>query len=276
MDKRITSEIPLGKTVPYVYKYDPEQLVAFPRLEKRDELGLCSDLPFGGVDIWHIFELCWLDTKGKPTMATGRFSVPATSSSIVESKSVKLYLVSFSESKFDSIKHVEQTIQKDLSRRVGDHVSVELSPVGAGNESDHGFHTMPGDCLDDQDIEADTYTVNPDLLSVEDTLVNECLYSHLLKTNCLITNQPDWGSLIIRYSGRKINRAGLLLYIISYREHNEFHEQCVERIYTDIMDRCMPNQLTVYACYSRRGGVSISPFRSNFETHTAALRLVRT
>ncbi|VAW46179.1 NADPH-dependent 7-cyano-7-deazaguanine reductase [hydrothermal vent metagenome] len=270
-----TSHGLLGKETPYCSKYDASLLFAIPRQEKRKELGICDDnLPFSGLDIWTSFELSWLNLKGKPISVMAEFAFQGDSPYLIESKSFKLYLNSFSGSKFESQADVEALIIRDLTQVSGNSVDVIIHALGSLEGS---FSTLPGYNLDELDIEVNEYQVNPMLLETEDpiNLVDETLNSHLLKSNCLVTGQPDWGSFVIRYQGQKIKHEALLKYIISFREHNEFHEQCVERIFMDILKQCQPKHLTVYARYVRRGGLDINPYRSNFETEFDISRLVR-
>jgi 7-cyano-7-deazaguanine reductase len=254
----------LGKRTPYCSDYNPDLLFPIPRQEKRDEIGIAENqLPFIGLDIWTAYELSWLNAKGKPVVAIAEFSFFADSPNIIESKSFKLYLNSFNGTRFGSVDEVLACLVKDLSLACGEEVAIELHPVA---EFEEIAGSLPGENLDDLDIEITDYAVAADLLkTLSDDVVTETLNSHLLKSNCLVTGQPDWGSVVIRYEGAQIDHEGLLKYIISFREHNEFHEQCVERIYMDIMRQCQPQKLTVYARYLRRGGLDINPYRSNFE-----------
>ncbi len=253
----------LGQKTEYATQYQPSLLQPVPRSLNRDDLNLGADLPFQGCDIWTLYELSWLNSKGLPQVAIGEVAIPATSANLIESKSFKLYLNSFNQTRFDSWQAVEQALIQDLSNCAGETVSVSVKPVSA--YTDEPIVTMQSECIDDQDIEIADYQFNPDYLkdAAGSLEVSETLHSHLLKSNCLITNQPDWGSVEICYQGKQINREALLRYIVSFREHNEFHEQCVERIFTDIMTYCQPTQLTVYARYTRRGGLDINPYRSN-------------
>ena len=268
------NSLTLGKDVDYQEHYAPELLQAVPREINRTEIGLNDEnLPFEGVDIWNGYELSWLNAKGKPCIAVLRCSVPANSPNLIESKSFKLYLNSYNQSNFDSLEHVQQHLSKDLSDCAGSDVTVAL--LSPNDFEQLAVHALKGDCIDDLDVDIETYDYTPTLLESGHKTVTETLTSHLLKSNCLITNQPDWGSVLIHYRGPKINRESLLKYLISFRMHNEFHEQCVERIFCDISRFCQPEQLTVYARYTRRGGLDINPFRSNFETPYANMRLAR-
>lgn len=262
--KEISSqEIPLGKQVEYPSQYQPELLFPVARQLKRDEIDIQGQLPFHGTDIWNAYELSWLNSKGKPQVAIAVFEFDCTSTNIVESKSFKLYLNSLNQTQFTDWQSVEKTLTDDLSKAAETAVSVKLFKVEDYNQ------TVPvkewqGVLLDELDIEIDGYQYQPELLALESKeVVIESLYSHLLKSNCLITSQPDWASILIEYKGPKIDQASLLKYLISFRNHNEFHEQCVERVFTDIMSHCKPLELTVYARYTRRGGLDINPWRSN-------------
>ncbi len=264
----------LGKVTPYCRQYDPTLLFPIPRKEKRDELGIDSDsLPFQGLDIWTAFEVSWLNSKGKPIVRICEFAFAADSPNLIESKSFKLYLNSFNGTRFNNEQEVIALLEKDLSAASGDFVAVDMRAI-VFEETLIG--SLPGENLDDMDIEINDYLVQPSFLSCDpEQQVAETYNSHLLKSNCLVTSQPDWGSVVIRYEGAKIEPEGLLKYIVSFREHDEFHEQCVERIYVDIMRQCQPDKLTVYARYVRRGGLDINPYRSNFEDEFDISRTVR-
>lgn len=251
----------LGKKNTYISQYQRDLLFPIPRKLKRDEIGIPASLPFKGVDVWNAYELSWLNTKGKPRVAVGEFIFPCESVNLIESKSFKLYLNSFNNTKFNSWVEVRQTLMQDLSVAVGAEVSVKLVLVNEFSRQD--VTHFSGTCLDHLEITCDTYTVAPHFLLTEEMIVSETLYSDLLKSNCLVTGQPDWGSVQINYTGKKIQHAGLLKYIISFRNHNEFHEQCVERIFMDIIKHCAPHIISVEARYTRRGGVDINPFRSS-------------
>jgi 7-cyano-7-deazaguanine reductase len=252
---------PLGKTVAYETRYNPALLYPIPRAEKRVELGITGDLPFVGVDIWNAYELSWLNPRGKPMVALGELIVPADSPNIIESKSLKLYLNTYNQTGFGGIDEVQARIAADLSKAAGAAVEVHLTPV---DQAKRGIGVPAGICIDSLDIAIDTYQPAPHLLKVlpGSNASDEILYSHLLKSNCLVTGQPDWGMLAVRYSGPSVDRESLLRYVVSFREHNEFHEQCVERIFTDILRRCGPERLAVWARYTRRGGLDINPVRA--------------
>lgn len=256
---------PLGKPTEYRADYAPELLYPIPRQLKRDELGItAATLPFVGEDLWNAYELSWLNSKGKPVVAVGTLRVPADSPHLIESKSLKLYFNSLNQTAFADTATVIATLNRDLSEAAGTTVTVDVQPLGGRPQAVVGY--PPGILLDDLDIACDIYQPTPELLAAVDSpKTEETLYSHLLKSNCLVTGQPDWAMVVIRYRGRPIDRAGLLRYIVSFRNHNEFHEQCVERIYCDIRRHCAPEALSVYARYTRRGGLDINPFRSSGE-----------
>ena len=266
----------LGQKTEYASQYDRTLLQPVPRALNRDGLGITQNQPFTiGADIWTAYEISWLNEKGLPQVAIADIYLDYQSQNLIESKSFKLYLNSFNQSKFADFNAVQQTMQRDLSECAQGDVKVRLNSVAVydSQKIDH----LQGDCIDQQDIEITSYEFNADWLKdcVSDEIVEEKLVSHLLKSNCLITNQPDWGTLHIHYVGKKINHEKLLRYIVSFRQHNEFHEQCVERIFCDLMYYAKPEKLTVYARYTRRGGLDINPFRSNFENLPENLRLAR-
>jgi len=269
----------LGKPTSYIDHYDPSLLYPLPRQDKRDELGLTQTkdnkltLPFMGADIWTVYELSWLNLKGKPQVALLRLVIPCETPFIVESKSMKLYFNSFSQSKFSTAEEVKDKITQDLSACVwhaGQASKDKPSAVGvemikAQDFHLQVFHELQGEDLDRLDIECDVYQPAPQLLKANfsGAPVSEALCSQLLKSNCLVTGQPDWGSVRIAYTGPQIDQAALLAYLVSFREHNEFHEQCVERVFMDIWRNCRPTKLSVYARYTRRGGLDINPFRTS-------------
>ena len=269
-------DLSLGKQVDYEFEYNPGLLQGVPRSLSRDTLNLAgSGLPFDGIDTWTGYELSWLNLKGKPNVAILECHVPITSKNLIESKSFKLYLNSFNQTKFASAEDVRQVLQADLSACAGEPVEVKL--ILPEQFSSLQFQEFNGTLLDSLDVEIDQYSPNTQYLTVakNEAGVQETLVSHLLKSNCLITSQPDWASIQIRYEGKAIEHEGLLKYLISFRQHNEFHEQCVERIYNDIMQHCQPDKLTVCARYTRRGGLDINPFRSNYEAPYANHRQAR-
>jgi 7-cyano-7-deazaguanine reductase len=261
---------PLGQTTVYADRYDASLLFPIPRAPQRELLGITGRLPFLGADLWTAFELSWLNARGKPQVALLHLTVPCESTHIIESKSLKLYLGSFSNSRFADAGEVLVHLRADLSEAawrggvVQSSVGVKLIPAG---EFDHEkLSDLAGLSLDRLDLDCEHYSPAPDLLSAafDESPVSEVLTSNLLKSNCPVTGQPDWGSLQIAYFGPQIDQAGLLRYIVSFRNHNGFHEDCVERIFMDISQRCQPHKLSVFARYTRRGGLDINPFRSSF------------
>lgn len=270
---------PLGRQTDYVSVYAPQLLFPIPRAESRELLGIGDTLPFYGVDIWTGYELSWLDALGKPVVAIAEFFIPCASEFIVESKSFKLYLNSLNQTRFENAAEVEVLIAKDLSATTNAEVRVNLIPLAASVRAAQHLSSIvdvSGELLDELDVAIDTYHPAPELLATEAGIVDESLVSHLLKTNCPVTGQPDWASIVISYKGKKIQRENLLRYIISFREHQDFHEHCVERIFSDIARACEPEALTVYARYTRRGGLDINPFRSSSPSAAPELlRLIR-
>lgn len=254
---------PLGKSTEYRNEYAPELLYPIPRQIKRDELGIAANaLPFVGEDLWNGYELSWLNPKGKPVVAVAQFRIPADSPNLIESKSFKLYLNSLNQTRFQDTAEVAATLTHDLSAAAGKAIAVTLQALSEKPSAQVGV--PQGILLDELDIDCDCYQPTPEFLGCtnRDEIVEETLYSHLLKSNCLVTGQPDWAMVVIRYRGHPIDRAGLLRYLVSFRNHNEFHEQCVERIFTNLQAHCAPQALAVYARYTRRGGLDINPFRS--------------
>ncbi len=266
----------LGKPTPYVDQYDASLLFPIARANKRAEIGIHAEAPFFGADMWTAFELSWLNLRGKPQLAIAHFTVPCETRNIIESKSLKLYLNSFNNTKFANADEVKAHLRTDLSKAVWRDDS---SPVLPNSPSSIGVtlvmpelfdqqavHELDGLSLDRLDIDCTGYTPAPELLNAtpNEAPVSEVFTSNLLKSNCLVTGQPDWGSVQISYTGDQIEQGGLLQYLVSFRNHNEFHEQCVERIFMDIWTRCKPMKLAVYARYTRRGGLDINPFRTSY------------
>lgn len=267
---------PLGKTSEYVSSYTPSLLFPISRTAKWAELGLSAEtLPYRGVDIWNCYELSWLIPAGKPVVAIGEFSIPADSPNIIESKSFKLYLNSLNQSAFDSREALRAVLQKDLSAAAGAPVGVRLRSLD--EVAEEGIGRLPGRCIDELDIAVDGYEQpRPELLRCDaGRIVEEQLYSHLLKSNCPVTGQPDWGTLVVDYRGPALDPASLLAYLVSFRQHQDFHEQCVERIFLDLQRLLQPQALSVYARYVRRGGLDINPYRSLAEVAPDNRRLVR-
>jgi 7-cyano-7-deazaguanine reductase len=255
-------KLELGQKSEYQSYYNAEVLFPIPRARKRMEIGIDPEcLPFNGFDIWNHYEVSWLNSKGKPIVATAELIYDCHSHNIVESKSLKLYFNTLNNTPFNSINEVEKLINKDLSHCVQSNVAVKIRKIGE-TQPVPVQDSFLGECIDDLDIGCSIYSVEPSFLTVSPEEVEETLYSDLLKSNCLVTYQPDWGSIWIHYQGAKINREGLLRYIVSFRNHNEFHEQCIERIFVDILTYCNPKKLTVYGRYTRRGGLDINPYRT--------------
>jgi len=265
------NDTPLGKTVDYPSAYAPQLLFAIPRAAGRANLGLDSArkggtpnvLPFTGDDFWTAYEISWCNAQGKPLVAVGEFVLPCESSNIVESKSLKLYLNSLNQHRFTSFEDATKTIADDVSRVAGASVGVTLYRID--DYARKGLTVFDGQCLDEQDVDCTVYQPDADLLALSgegDEQVDETLYSHLMKSNCPVTGQPDWATIVVRYSGRPICHRSLLRYLVSYREHQGFHEHSVERVFLDILKHCQPSSLVVSARYTRRGGLDINPTRS--------------
>nr|WP_163502465.1 NADPH-dependent 7-cyano-7-deazaguanine reductase QueF [Halomonas socia] len=265
---------PLGRESAYPERYDATLLYPIPRAANRAPLGIEEGaLPFVGEDEWHAFEVSWLNARGKPLVAVARFRLPADSPNLIESKSWKLYLNGFNQTRFASRAEIVTTLERDLGAAAGAPVTVVLFGV---DDQALAPRRLPGECLDDLDIEINDYTPSAEHLVVGDEIVEETLHSHLLKSNCPVTGQPDWGSVLIRYRGPKLDREGLLRYLIGYRQHQDFHEHCVEHIFSDLMVRARPERLLVLARYVRRGGLDISPWRATpGERPPEPLRLAR-
>lgn len=265
----------LGAATDYPERYSPEVLQPIPRSEGRRALGIEGKPAFFGFDLWTGYELSWLNLQGKPVVAVVEISVPCHTDNLVESKSLKLYLNSLNQERYASIQDVLALLERDISACVGGAVEVRIH--AADSFRHQGVGVFPGFCLDELPVEIDTYSPDASLLGFDHQgeVVTESLYSHLLKTNCPVTGQPDWASILIRYTGWPMDREGLLRYLISFRNHQDFHEQCVERIYTEINELCEPEHLEVYARYTRRGGLDINPYRSSNQMDAPRLRLAR-
>lgn len=253
---------PLGESVDYPDQYSPDLLHPIARQPGRERLGLTGARPFQGVDIWNAWELSWLNSRGKPEVAIGEFRFPADSPAIVESKSFKLYLNSFNQTKMVSEQALKACLEQDLAGACGSAVEVILHRPDSWARG-FALSAEDGICLDELDIVPVDYQPNAGLLQAgPDAIVEEKLYSHLLRSRCPVTGQPDWASIYIHYRGNKLDHAGLLAYLISFRQQDDFHEQCVEQVFCDIHNHCRPEALTVYARYLRRGGLDINPWRS--------------
>ena len=266
----------LGKKSKYIDKYDASLLYPIPRQVKREEIGIKPMHKFYGVDLWTAFEVSWLDKNGKPQVRIVKFIIDSNSKNIIESKSFKLYLNSFNNSFFENDNTVLTTMESDLSHCVDGHVSISIMNLNDYNDPVSSTFAKSVN-IDSIDIDVNEYKTNMSILKTNDILVEETISSDLLKSNCLVTGQPDWGSIYIYYHGKQIIKKTLLKYIISFRNHHEFHEQCVERIYMDILNTCQPSKLLVYARYTRRGGLDINPLRSShkYDHKLHNLRLIR-
>jgi 7-cyano-7-deazaguanine reductase len=267
---------PLGKSSEYVATYTPTLLFPIPRAAKWAELGLSAEtLPYQGVDFWNCFELSWLLPSGKPVVAMGEFAIPADSPNIIESKSFKLYLNSLNQSVFTSADELVEVLVQDLSAAAGKPVGVRVRSLA--EVTAEGVVAAPGACIDELDVSISNYErPQPELLRCDvGRVVEESLHSHLLKSNCPVTGQPDWGTLVVQYRGAAVDHASLLAYLVSFRQHADFHEQCVERIFLDLQRLLKPEHLTVYARYVRRGGLDINPYRSTGPCRPDNKRLVR-
>ncbi|MEQ9727322.1 NADPH-dependent 7-cyano-7-deazaguanine reductase QueF [Pseudomonas sp. WHRI 8822A] len=267
---------PLGKSSEYIATYSPELLFPIPRAAKWAELGLSAEtLPYRGVDYWNCFELSWLLPSGKPVVAIGEFAIPADSPNIIESKSFKLYLNSLNQSVFATAQALVEVLEQDLSATAGKPVTVRVRSLDEAAQE--GLNALPGSCIDDLDVSTSNYAApQPELLDCDPTqIVEQRLHSHLLKSNCPVTGQPDWGSVVVEYRGAALDPASLLAYLVSFRQHADFHEQCVERIFLDLQKCLQPEYLTVYARYVRRGGLDINPYRTTLAEVPANRRLVR-
>lgn len=259
----------LGRHTPVLDSYAPQLLYPIPRSEARDRLGLGDPLPFTGVDWWHAYELSWLDTTGRPVARVGRFSVPASSPNMVESKSFKLYLNSLNNMRFDGDEQAVATMIADIGAVAGEPVSLQLWQA---DDAALAGASLPGTCLDDLDVSVDAGEPEAAMLAAGPQATEEQLYSHLLRSLCPVTGQPDWATLWLHYRGPTLDHSALLRYIVAYRQHQEYHEQCVERMFRDIQQCCSPDFLHIQAFYTRRGGLDINPFRS---TDPAALPRAR-
>jgi len=261
----------LGKTSASPDRYDPRLLFPIARMHQRASLGITDTLPFCGADLWTAFELSWLNLRGKPQIAIAHISVPCETPNIIESKSLKLYLGSFNHSRFANVQAVRECICQDLSEAAwrgsaGTASRVGVSVLEPQHFAQERIEELSGVLLDRLDVQCSDYNAPaPEQLAADHSVapVSEVLVSHLLRSNCPVTGQPDWGSVQISYSGAPIDQAALLQYVVSFRRHSEFHEHCVERIFMDVWTRCRPFKLAVYARYSRRGGLDINPLRTS-------------
>ena len=269
-------ETPLGRRTEYIDRYTPSLLCPVPRWDAREVLELDPEsLPFHGVDLWTAYEVSWLDNRGKPVVAMAEFAVPCNSRNLVESKSLKLYLNSFANSRFGSAREVRALMEKDLSDCAGGPVDVRL--LSLDEAAREPWLEIRGECIDTLDIEIDTADGDGQvyLLADQGAERTETLYSHLLRSLCPVTGQPDWATLVVRYTGAPISQVTLLRYVVALRNHQGFHEQIIEQVFNDILSQCQPRELSVYGRFTRRGGLDINPFRSNFEDRPLNRRVVR-
>lgn len=250
----------LGKKAEYDPHYNPEKLFSIPRQLNREKIGVPRQLPFFGFDIWNHYEVSWLNEQGKPIVAIAQIIYGCESEFIIESKSMKLYFNSFNNTKIKNVWELESIIKNDIETSMKSTIEIKIILLRDFKDQKL-FSRFKGECIDDLPVECSDYQLNPDFLSTENGIANEVLYSDLLKSNCLVTNQPDWGSVLIEYRGKRINREGLLKYIISFRNCNEFSETSIERIFMDIMKYCNPEFLFVYGRFTRRGGIDINVIR---------------
>ena len=258
----------LGQSTSYPKTYAPDMLYPIPRALGRIKLALPADALSIGMDWWQVFEMSWLNSHGISQVAMARLAIPATSDYIVESKSLKLYFNSLNFTEFDNQQAVKATVEKDLSACLKTDVTLEIFEVNIANSLP--ISAPQGDCIDNALDNSDkkiaiVSDVDPSSLTVAhqgaaDSQL-QILHSHLLRSNCPVTNQPDWGTLEIQIDSQPIDRAGLLEYILSFRQHNGFHEQCVEQIFSDLTQAFAPKTLMVRAWYTRRGGIDINPCR---------------
>jgi 7-cyano-7-deazaguanine reductase len=252
----------LGQVSSYDRAYNPGHLFAIPRAPKWQELGLDADaLPFVGFDTWNHYEVSWLNEQGKPCVAMARITYDCTSPYLIESKSLKLYFNSLNQACFPSVAALEACITKDLATCMQTDVHVTIFPSYQWNEREVQPH-FSGVLVDNLDVSCSVYEVDSTLLQLGDDVVEEALSSDLLRSNCPVTNQPDWGSVYVRYEGRRLLPESFLRYVVSFRNHQGFHEQCIEQMFVDILRVCKPKHLTVYGRYTRRGGLDINPYRS--------------
>lgn len=268
-------DTPLGRSSDFIDEYMPSLLCPVPRWDARETLELeDTTLPFHGMDIWNAYELSWLNEKGKPQVALAELIVPCTSPNIIESKSLKLYLNSFANSRFESRDRVVATISADLARVAGAPVDVRVMTLREAERQP--VWEEHGQLVDTLDVSFEHFDYRPELLLTDQgPEQTDVLVSHLLRSHCPVTNQPDWGTVQIRYTGRPISPASFLRYVVSLRNHQGFHEQIVEQVFVDLSRHCEPRQLSVYGRFTRRGGLDINPFRSNYEDTPPNRRTIR-
>ncbi|AGF48897.1 NADPH-dependent 7-cyano-7-deazaguanine reductase QueF [Candidatus Kinetoplastidibacterium galati] len=263
---------PLGHDIEYSFKYDPNYLFAIPRKT-------ISKIPMYGLDIWNIYELSWLNNNGKPEIAIAKIEIPSNSLNIIESKSLKLYLNSFNNTNFENINEVKDILNKDISNAIQCPVFIKMI-------TPENFHMLyiekssdVGLCIDDIEVKINIYKPSPELLELSNTsvdVVSETIISRMFRSRCPVTGQPDWASIKIKYKGIKIDHSSILKYIISYRDHLGFHENCIDKIFMDISYTCQPNYLSVYGNFTRRGGIDINPWRTSDRNEPPPLENCRT
>jgi 7-cyano-7-deazaguanine reductase len=270
----VPDDVPLGKVSDYPRTYTPSLLRSIERGPLRAALGIEGSLPFHGQDTWNCFEFSWLNSKGRPQARIVKIEAPCKSPAIVESKSMKLYLGSFAQTVFATPAELLMTLNSDL--RLAFRMPVIIELIGA-DQSPDPIARLPGRSLDDIDVDCDVYHWCPDLLEVEPgaVTVRETLHTNLFRCVCPVTGQPDWASIMVQYVGHRIPPTALLRYLVAFRDHAAFHEATIEQIFVDLMQRCAPEQLTVYGRFLRRGGIDINPFRSTEQAAAPSVRVNR-
>ena len=265
----------LGKKTAYVFKYNPQILTPISRMLGRSNLSNANKFIAKGFDLWNCYEFSWLNDKNKPQARILEFYVKADSKNIVESKSMKLYLNSFSNTVFVDEHQVVKCLVRDLNTVTESLVVVKVKNLQEFHQQ--SLFCFQEICLDDLDVTITDFKVDKELLKkdISQQTVKETLYTDLFKSNCLITKQPDWASVKIDYIGPKIDHQSLFKYLMSYRDQDGFHEHCVEHIFCDLYDLLRPEQLTVYARYTRRGGIDINPIRSTLDLNTTEINNFR-
>ncbi len=268
------SDLPLGRQTEYPTTYTPSLLRSLERAAQRASFGIVGMAPFHGEDAWNCYEFSWLNTKGRPEVAIVKLRVPCNSTAIVESKSLKLYLNSFAQTTFATRAELITTLNSDLALAFRAPVIVDLLDV---EQTPEPVAQLPGRCLDDLDVEVEVYHWCPDLLEVDAgaVTVRQTLHTHLFRSVCPVTQQPDWASVMVQYVGHRIAPESLLKYLVSFRNHAAFHETTIEQIFVDLTQRCAPEHLSVYGRFLRRGGIDINPYRSTNESAAPPTRLVR-
>ncbi len=270
----VSDDLPLGRASHNPVTYTPSLLRSIARAESRQQAGIGASLPFRGEDAWNCYEFSWLNARGRPEVAVIKIQVPCSSSHIVESKSLKLYLNSYAQTTFGNRSELVSTLDSDLALAFRSPVIVALLDVDRNVDR---IGDLPGHCLDDLDVAIDAYHRDPDLIDcvADEVTVRETHYTHLFRSVCPVTGQPDWASIMVQYVGRRIEAESLLRYLVSYRNHAAFHESTIELIFMDLMRCASPDHLTIYGRFQRRGGIDINPFRSTDESIAPSIRMVR-